>query len=132
MIQLKQILCPVDFSEFSRRALDHALAVARCYGSTVTALHVASPMPVVVPGPSYFGAETPPGLGDVFGTAREHRARQGIGRAVGHFDGFVEIFHAHYREHRPENFFLCQAMLGADVFEDRQRHEVSLAALPIA
>ena len=62
MTELKQILCPVDFSEFSRRALDHALAVARCYGSTVTALHVVSPIPVVVPGPSYFGAETPPGL----------------------------------------------------------------------
>lgn len=60
MIELKQILCPVDFSEFSRRALDHALALARCYGSTVTALHVVAPMPVVVPGPYYSGAETPP------------------------------------------------------------------------
>jgi nucleotide-binding universal stress UspA family protein len=60
MIELKQILCPVDFSEFSRRSLDHALAVARCYGSTVTALHVVSPMPVVVPSPYYFGPETPP------------------------------------------------------------------------
>ena len=60
MTELKKILCPVDFSEFSRRALDHALAVARCYGSTVTALHVVAPMPVVVPGPSYFGAESPP------------------------------------------------------------------------
>lgn len=60
MTELKQILCPVDFSEFSRRALDHALAVARCYGSTVTALHVVAPMPVVVPGPYYFGAEIPP------------------------------------------------------------------------
>jgi hypothetical protein len=26
MVQLKQILCPVDFSDFSRRALDHASA----------------------------------------------------------------------------------------------------------
>ena len=60
MTELKQILCPVDFSEFSRRALDHALAIARCYGSTVTALHVVAPMPVVVPGPYYFAAETPP------------------------------------------------------------------------
>ena len=61
MIELKQILCPVDFSEFSRRALDRAFAVARCYGSTVTALHVVSPVPVtVIPGPYYFGSETPP------------------------------------------------------------------------
>jgi nucleotide-binding universal stress UspA family protein len=62
MIELKQILCPVDFSEFSRRALDHALGLARCYGSTVTALHVVAPMPVVVPAPYYFGAETPPAM----------------------------------------------------------------------
>jgi nucleotide-binding universal stress UspA family protein len=59
MTETKQILCPVDFSEFSRRALDHALALARCYGSTVTALHVVTPLPAVFPGPSYFGAETP-------------------------------------------------------------------------
>lgn len=60
MTELKQILCPVDFSEFSRRGLDHALAVARCYGSRVTALHVVAPMPVAVAGPYYFGAEMPP------------------------------------------------------------------------
>jgi nucleotide-binding universal stress UspA family protein len=60
MIALKRILCPVDFSDFSRRALDHALAVARCYRSTVTALHVVAPIPVIVPGPYYFGSETPP------------------------------------------------------------------------
>jgi nucleotide-binding universal stress UspA family protein len=59
MTELKQILCAVDFSEFSRRALDHALAVARCYGATVTALHVVAPMPLVAPG---LGAETPPFL----------------------------------------------------------------------
>ena len=60
MTEMKRILCAVDFSDFSRRALDHALAVARCHGSAVTALHVVAPMPAVVPGPYYFGAETPP------------------------------------------------------------------------
>lgn len=61
MIELRQILCPVDFSEFSQRALDRAFAVARCYGSTVTALHVVSPVPVAaLPGPYSFGSETPP------------------------------------------------------------------------
>ena len=60
MIRMKQILCAADFSEFSRRALDHALSVARCYGSTVTALHVVAPTPVVVPAPYYIGTETPP------------------------------------------------------------------------
>jgi nucleotide-binding universal stress UspA family protein len=60
MTELKQILCAVDFSEFSRRALDHALGVARCYGSTITALHVVAPMPLVAPGLAGLGAETPP------------------------------------------------------------------------
>ena len=60
VIQMKQILCPVDFSDFSRRALDHALAVARSYRATVTALHVVSPSPAVVPVPYYFGAEIAP------------------------------------------------------------------------
>lgn len=62
MIEMQRILCPVDFSDFSRRALDHALAVARCYGSTVTALHVVTPVPAVGPVPYYFGAEIAPPL----------------------------------------------------------------------
>jgi nucleotide-binding universal stress UspA family protein len=52
MIKIKQILCPIDFSDYSRRAVDHAFAIARCYGATVTALHVFSPAPVAA-----FGAD---------------------------------------------------------------------------
>jgi nucleotide-binding universal stress UspA family protein len=51
MIEIRRILCPVDFSDYSRRALDHAMAIARWYGSTVTALHVFSPAPVTAYGP---------------------------------------------------------------------------------
>src|SRR5512134_1486381 len=51
MIEIRRILCPVDFSEYSRRALDHAIAIARWYESTVTALHVFSPTPVAAFGP---------------------------------------------------------------------------------
>jgi len=46
MIAIKQILCPIDFSEHSRHALDHAMAVARWYDSTITLLHVYSSVPV--------------------------------------------------------------------------------------
>ena len=62
MIDLQRILCAVDFSEFSRHALDHALSVARGYGSTVTALHVVAPAPAAVAGGWYFGSENPPPL----------------------------------------------------------------------
>jgi nucleotide-binding universal stress UspA family protein len=56
MIQIRRILCPIDFSDTSRRALDHALALARWYHAGVTVLHmhqVAAPIYVV----PYIGPE---------------------------------------------------------------------------
>jgi nucleotide-binding universal stress UspA family protein len=60
MSNLQRILCAVDFSDFSRRALDHALGVARCYGSTVTVLHVVAPAPVTVAEPHYLATVAAP------------------------------------------------------------------------
>jgi len=40
MVEIRRVLCPIDFSQHSRLALDHALAIAKWYGSTVTVLHV--------------------------------------------------------------------------------------------
>jgi nucleotide-binding universal stress UspA family protein len=54
MIEIRSILCPTDFSEFSRHALDHALAIAKWYHSKITLLHVCS----IAPGPVYS-----PGIG---------------------------------------------------------------------
>ena len=48
MIEIRRILCPIDFSDFSRRALDHAVAIAKWYESTVTLLHVSALVPVAV------------------------------------------------------------------------------------
>ena len=45
-IELHRILCPVDFSDFSRRALEHAGALARWYESSITILHVGASVPV--------------------------------------------------------------------------------------
>ena len=51
MIDIKRILCPVDYSAHSRRAADYACAIARWYGATVTGLHVLEPMPpLLLPG----------------------------------------------------------------------------------
>ena len=65
MVQIKHIICPVDFSEVSRHAFDRALAVARSYHSGITVLHVL-PTPSHVPaipygpeGPGPFGFEVP-------------------------------------------------------------------------
>jgi len=46
MIEISTILCPIDFSEHSRRALHHAVAIARWYESTVTVLHVYAVAPL--------------------------------------------------------------------------------------
>jgi nucleotide-binding universal stress UspA family protein len=39
MLEIRRILCPIDFSETSRHAWDHAVAIAGWYGSRITALH---------------------------------------------------------------------------------------------
>jgi nucleotide-binding universal stress UspA family protein len=43
MKAIKRILCPVDFSEFSRHALESAVAIARRQDALVTVLHVVPP-----------------------------------------------------------------------------------------
>ena len=70
MIEFKRILCGVDFSEHSRRALDHAVAIARWYKAEVTALYVFSTAPVAAVGPGPMAFE-PIILTDV---DREHLA----------------------------------------------------------
>jgi nucleotide-binding universal stress UspA family protein len=59
MIDIKKILCPVDFSDCSGRAFEVALAMARWYSASVTALHVVAMWPAVEIVPS-LGALTPP------------------------------------------------------------------------
>jgi nucleotide-binding universal stress UspA family protein len=51
MVSIRRILCPVDFSDHSRRALDHALTIATWYDSVVTVLHVSPLMPVAAYAP---------------------------------------------------------------------------------
>ena len=48
MVDIRHVLCAVDFSECSRRALNHAIAVAKWYGAWLSVLHVhpVSPPPI--------------------------------------------------------------------------------------
>ena len=50
MTPIQRILCPVDFSDVSRHAVDHAVAIARWYKASITGLHVCNPMFMPVPG----------------------------------------------------------------------------------
>ena len=52
VIEIRRILCPVDYSEFSRRALDYAIGIARWYGSTITLFHVTPLTPAMTYSPS--------------------------------------------------------------------------------
>ena len=50
MPQIRRILVPVDFSDCSRLALEHAFDLAQAFGATVDALHVIEPVRYVQPG----------------------------------------------------------------------------------
>src|SRR5205814_10216469 len=42
-MDIRTILCPTDFSEPSRHALDHAIAIAQWYSARIVLLHVHHP-----------------------------------------------------------------------------------------
>jgi nucleotide-binding universal stress UspA family protein len=44
LLDIRRILCPVDFSDASRHAWDHAVVIAGWYGASITALHVCNPV----------------------------------------------------------------------------------------
>ena len=58
MITIKRILCPIDFSEYSRQAIDRAVALAGEYSGSITALHVVTQ--VVPPRPPDLAVLYPP------------------------------------------------------------------------
>jgi nucleotide-binding universal stress UspA family protein len=47
VIQIKRILCPIDFSECSLRALHQGIALARRHGASLTVLHVFTNLPTL-------------------------------------------------------------------------------------
>jgi len=62
MRDIARILCPVDMSDVSRHAVNHAILLARWYKATITALHVSNP--VVIPATDFalVGMAPPPVL----------------------------------------------------------------------
>jgi nucleotide-binding universal stress UspA family protein len=47
MTKITHVLCPIDFSEFSRHAVDHAAAIARWYRARLTVLYIFAARPEV-------------------------------------------------------------------------------------
>ena len=60
MLAVRHVLCAVDFSAFSARALAHAAALARWYDARLTALHVWANAPAFDVVPSIQRYEIPP------------------------------------------------------------------------
>ena len=50
MAPITRILCPIDFSEASQHAIEHAIVIARWYKASITALHVYNPAFTPIPG----------------------------------------------------------------------------------
>lgn len=60
MVNITRILCPVDFSETSQHALEHAAALARWYSATLTVFHayrLSMPVMAMAPGMVAIGPE---------------------------------------------------------------------------
>lgn len=72
MTDVRRILCPIDFSDASRAALDQAATIAEWFDAAITAVHVSSPARVIE-GPLLFAALP---VGDVSDTpgSRAQRA----------------------------------------------------------
>jgi nucleotide-binding universal stress UspA family protein len=68
MVEIREILCPTDFSESSRHALDHAIAIAKWYRSRITALHVIHVPLVPEPPPSMLAVGAAGGIAVVTST----------------------------------------------------------------
>lgn len=60
MRQVNRILCPLDLSDTSRHAADHAVLLASWYGAKITALHISNP--VVIPATDFTVAGMGPSL----------------------------------------------------------------------
>jgi nucleotide-binding universal stress UspA family protein len=58
MREITRILCPLDFSDVSRLAIDHAVLLAHWYDAKITALHACNP--VVVPSADFAVVQMPP------------------------------------------------------------------------
>lgn len=103
MIEIQRILCPVDFSDYSRLALDHAVAIARWYTSTITVLHVV--------------ATTVPGFEPVpLSDADRGRVLADLQRLIADESAPGVPMEAMIREGRPEPEILSQAAsMGADL-----------------
>ncbi len=85
MVSFNRVLCPIDFSDFSLDALQHAIAVARWYSAQLTLLHVyPATRPIAGEGP-------PPHLLEVDPAKMTEQVRTFCAPLLGELANRVEI-----------------------------------------
>lgn len=84
MLKIERILCPTDFSDFSERAYDYGLSLARQYNAELYLLHVVRP--VIIGYPEY---AIPDSVSEFYGELREHAEEQLQEFAKVHAEGGV-------------------------------------------
>ncbi len=84
MLKIERILCPTDFSDFSERAYDYGLSIARHYKAELYLLHVVRP--VIIGYPEY---AIPDSVSEFYGDLREHAEEQLREFAKVHAEGDV-------------------------------------------
>ncbi len=85
MLKIERILCPTDFSDFSERAYDYGLSLARHYKAELCLLHVVRP--VIIGYPEY---AIPDSVNEFYGDLREHAEEQLREFAKVHGEGGVQ------------------------------------------
>jgi nucleotide-binding universal stress UspA family protein len=85
MLKIERILCPTDFSDFSERAFDYGLSLARHYKAELYLLHVVRP--VIIGYPEY---AIPDSVNEFYGELREHAEEQLREFAKVHSEGGVQ------------------------------------------
>jgi nucleotide-binding universal stress UspA family protein len=85
MLNIERILCPTDFSDFSERAFDYGLSLARRYKAELYLLHVVRP--VIIGYPEY---AIPDSVNEFYGELREHAEEQLREFAKVHAEGGVQ------------------------------------------
>jgi nucleotide-binding universal stress UspA family protein len=94
MREMNRILCPVDLSDVSRHAIDHAVVLARWYRASIAALHVANP--IVIPSTDFtlVGVGTAASLTDEEVRSVRAQVMASFARATGvHVDVLVDNGH---------------------------------------
>jgi nucleotide-binding universal stress UspA family protein len=75
-MEFRRILAPTDFSEYSKKAVVSALALAQKFGAKLTILHVIEPPPYPIDG------YVPPSLSTTFLEDLERQASQDLAQVV--------------------------------------------------